>query len=421
MFSWGFLMTAALTLEQRVAKRRQAQQLMQDMGIPMWITWVEDNAAEEAHLPLIGAHRGAATVAYVLTPEKAVSFCPSIEAQIQRDDGFEVVELKGRGVLPPLVDQLGSVFGEPIPDIALNYSGTFGAVDTLGHGNYMAITRRLAERYHAGEHPDSRFMPADELIMAIASAKLPFEIDYLREASQITYAVLDEAFPQIRSGMTEKDAAALVQSIAEARMAKDSRLGYSWAKGFNPIVLTGDGIAGSPHAPPSDRVIQSGSTVYMDFGISVNGYHGDLQHFGYVLQDGETEAPQHVLAMYELLVRSITAGMRAALPGVRGYEVDEVCRKIITSAGHPSFKHGTGHQLGAGNTHTPGAAFTVQFSEETGLTVPESHLKIQKGFTMTIEPRIQIANGASIEIDGVITDAGFEPFAPIQERIYLVR
>ena len=414
-------MTAALTLEQRIAKRRQAQQLMRDMDIPMWITLVEDNAAEEAHLPLIGAHRGAARVVYVLTPEKAVSFCPSIEAQIQRDDGFEVIELKSRDVLTPLVQQLGSIFGEPIPKIALNYSDTFGAVDTLGHGNYMAITRRLAERYHPEENPDSWFMPADELIMAVASAKLSFEIEYLREASQITYAVLDEVFPQIRSDMTEKQAAALVQSIAEARMAHDPRLGYSWAKGFNPIVLTGEGIAGSPHAPPSDRVIQSGSTVYMDFGISVNGYHGDLQHFGYGLQGDETEAPQRVQDMYELLVRSITTGMRAAVPGVMGYEVDAVCRKIITDAGHPSYKHGTGHQLGAGNTHTPGAAFTVQFSQEADLPVPESHLRIQKGFTMTIEPRIQIANGASIEIDGVITETGFEPFAPIQHAIYLMR
>ena len=40
---------------------------------------------------------------------------------------------------------------------------------------------------------------------------------------------------------------------------------------------------------------------------------------------------------------------------------------------------------------------------------------------MTLEPRIQIANGASIEVDGVITDEGFQLLAPLQKEIYLVR
>jgi len=39
---------------------------------------------------------------------------------------------------------------------------------------------------------------------------------------------------------------------------------------------------------------------------------------------------------------------------------------------------------------------------------------------MTIEPRIQIANGASIEVDGVITENGFKPLVPMQRKVYLI-
>lgn len=420
-----------VNLEQQLAKRKQAQEIMGDLGIPAWVMLVADNEAENAHLPLIGAPSGASHRAYVLTPTKAVAVAHEIELAVQEKYGFETVKMDGRNAIPPLARNLSSITGgNGVAPVALNYSHKFSNVDTLGHGSLEVLTRELERAgYFPAGHDGERFVSADQLIFTLASTKLPYETDLLREAAQVTNDALIEGFGQMRSGMTEKDVANLLHKIADERISGNPRLGYSWPKIFNPIVLTGEGIAGSPHMKPSNRVVEQGATVYIDFGLSVDGYHGDLQHFGYVLKDGETEAPEFVGKMFGLLNDSIRAGMATAKPGIMGWEVDKASRDVIIGAGHPSYKHGTGHQLGAGGTHAPGVAFTARFEDYSneGTTEgredvsPYALLPVRAGYVMTIEPRIQVANGASIEVDGVVTDKCFELFVPIQEKVHLIR
>ncbi len=398
-------------------KRKQAQAIMKEKGIPVWLVWVADNGAEVATLPLIGAPHGASNIAYVLTPTSATALCGHIEASKQKEYGFDVVETKSREVFEPLIEFLLSVKGVKTGPFALNYSDRFAAIDTLGFGTASKLMKRLVESSVVSS--SAVFTSADELIVSVASRKLPFEIELLKEAAQITDDVIRRSFTKFRAGMTEKDIAHVMHSLAEERMSKDKRLGWSWHKEFNPIVLTGEGIAHSPHAAPSDRVVERGSTVYVDFGISVNGYGGDLQQVGYVLRKDEVRPPAPVHRMYELLLKSVDAGCKAARPGAKGWEVDKASRDVILAAGYPSFQHGTGHQLGAGNVHSPGVAFTTRYSNLTndekngGKENPYSQLTLEEGFVMTIEPRIQIKNGVSIELDGVVTKKGYLPFTSI--------
>lgn len=408
----------ATKIERAIAKRAQTQQIMRELGIPLWIVWVEDNEAEKNHLPLIGAPEGAARRAYVITPEQAISFCFHTEAKKQPEYGFRLVETD-RDVLTPLTERLDNFVDlNSKTRIALNYSFDFGMIDTIGYGNYLNIRHALRQKYSLLN--DGNFVSAEDIIISAASAKLPEEIKLLKEASELTDLVLNEAFTEIKFGMTEKEVASIVKLIASLRMREDPRISYSWAESMNPIVLTGEGIGGSPHAAPSNRFVQYGDTVYIDFGLSVEGYAGDLQHMGYVLRDGESSPPPLVLTMFELIKRSIDAGIRTAKPDVQGWEVDKASRDVIVDAGYPSYQHGTGHQLGCGATHTPGVAFTQRCTTE-GSVVPEACLKLREGYTLTIEPRIQIPNGGSIEVDGVVTRDGFVPFVPIQKELHLIK
>ena len=351
-------------MERCLAKRKQAQEIMGQWGIPAWITLVADNGSETAHLPLIGAPLGTSHRAYVLTSTRAVAISHDIELAIQKQYGFETIKIDKRNAIPPLAKNLASIVGgKGVAPIALNYSHNFANVDTLGHGSLEMLARELKNVGYFSKDQKGRFTSADQLIFNLASAKLPYEIGLLREATQVTNDVLIEGFGRMRSGMKEKDVADLLHRIADEKISDNNRLGYSWDKAFNPIVLTGEGIAGSPHMKPSDRVIDPGATVYIDFGLSVDGYQGDLQHFGYVLKDGEKEAPKPVQKMFELLNDSIRAGMKVAKAGVAGWEVDKASRDIIVRAGYPTYQHSTGHQLGAGGTHTPGVSFGAKFED----------------------------------------------------------
>lgn len=415
--------------EQILLKRQQAQDLMRRLEIPAWITFVADNKAESNHLPIIGAPEGACPKAYVLTQDRAVAFCPEIEAEGQEKAGFETIRTPGRSVIRPVAEGLSSIIGEVKGPIALNFSTQFSNVDTIGHGTYMRFVDALREiGFYPEGYDGDRFVPADELIFTAASEKLPFELEALEKAAQLTDLVLRNGFGRIEAGMTEQDVAGIFHGLVDKLRGTHPSVGYSWPVSMNPIVLTGEGIAGSPHAVPSDRVIEPGSTVYVDFGLAVDGYSGDLQHMGYVLKPGEVGAPQNVTDMYHFLVKSIMEGMKAAVPGALGRDVDKACRDVIVGADFPSYEHGTGHQLGC-EAHAPGVSFGPKFVDYTNEgdeekradeLNPYSSLVLKEGYVMTIEPRIQVANGASIEVDGVVTREGFELFAPIQERVHLI-
>ncbi len=411
------------TIERIILKREQTQRLMQDLGYDSWVIFVTDNDAEKAHLPLLGAPESNATRAYILTPNKAVALCPSEEAKAHQMRGFELTLIDEKKltsenfptILAEALEQHLDI--DPDTKVGLNFSNIFGTVDTLGHKTYENLTATLEKKCEG-----LNLVSADQLIIAAASAKLPHEIELLTEAASLTDRVLRYTFSRIESGMTEKDVAKIAKDYIAGMMGMDPRIGYSWAKHLNPIVLTGKGIGRSPHAVPSDRHINRGDTVYIDLGISVNGYGGDLQHFGYVLEDGETEAPAEVQEKYDIIVKSIEAGMEAAVSGAKGYEVDKASRDVVLEAGYPSYEHSTGHQLGGGTCHAPGMLFERRFPNGEGTAeFPLSMLALQEGYTMTIEPRLQVANGASIEVDGIVTKDGFKPLVPMQDRIHLIR
>ena len=410
-------------LKNSAEKRKQTQSLMRDLGHDLWVIIAANNDAEKAHLPLIGAPEGEGIRAYVLTADQAISFCPSENAELQRRHGFESIMIEGDSLsnndFPAALAEIlnTQITLNPGMQIALNISSEFGTMDTLGQCTYEKLTAALEEKCQG-----LKFSSSDQLIIAAASAKLPYEINLLTEAASLTDRVLRETFAQIKAGMTEKDVAAITKGLIAELMEKDSRINYGWKAELNPIVLAGEGIGGSPHAPPTNRIIQPGDNVYIDLGISVEGYGGDLQHFGYVLREGETEAPAEVQAQYNLVIRSIEAGMAAAVPGALGWEVDKAARDVIVEAGYPSYDHGTGHQLGCGNDHAPGMLFERRFPNGEGTAEFRlSTLALQEGYTMTIEPRIQVPNGASIEVDGMITKDGFKPLVPMQDRIHLIR
>src|SRR3989338_9130893 len=165
-----------LTLENLLQKRAQTQSLMKEQGIQTWVVWVEDNAAEDAHLPVIGAPYGATRKAYIITPNKAVSICPEIEAKLQADAGFEVISVPDRNVIGKFAQHFPEVAGERPTPIALNYSTTFGSLDTLGAGNYRKIKDAISSNYYFPS-PETAFVSADRLIIDAASSKLPFEIE----------------------------------------------------------------------------------------------------------------------------------------------------------------------------------------------------------------------------------------------------
>ena len=210
------------------------------------------------------------------------------------------------------------------------------------------------------------------------------EIDTIRKACQISDQAFLDVLDFIKPGETTELA---VMNFLDARMRQ---LGASGAS-FDFIIASGYRSA-MPHGVASEKVIQTGETLTMDFGCYYKHYVSDMTrtiHVGHVT-DEERE-------IYDIVLRSNQAMIEVAKAGMSRIEFDQVPRKVINDAGYGQyFTHGIGHGIGLDIHEIP---YFGKSSEP-----------IEAGMVLTDEPGIYLDGkyGVRIEDDILITDTGCE-------------
>ena len=158
--------------------------------------------------------------------------------------------------------------------------------------------------------------------------------------------------------------------------------------------------------------------MYYDFGVKAVFSDGevlytDMQRMGYMLKDGENTAPSKVQHVFDTLVSSIQLGMEAMRPGVKGYKVDEIVRGKIKEEYNRDYPHATGHPVGH-EVHGAGALISMRGSKRANMKLVETGV-------YTLEPRVDIPNGGSIEEMIEVTKDGGVPLCKMQKQIYLIK
>jgi Xaa-Pro aminopeptidase len=212
-------------------------------------------------------------------------------------------------------------------------------------------------------------------------------------------------------GRTEKEIAAFL--IAEVEQAG---VELAWSPEHCPAVFTGPESAGA-HAGPTDRPVEPGHVLNIDFGVKIDDYCSDLQRTWYFLRDGETAAPPEVERGFRTIVDAVHAAAAALKPGVTGLEIDTVARSHITDAGYPEYPHALGHQVGR-EAHDGGGLLCPEWDRYGELP----YLKVRQGQVYTIEPRLPIEGHgiATVEEIVVVTADGCEFLSPPQTELTLV-
>lgn len=212
--------------------------------------------------------------------------------------------------------------------------------------------------------------------------------------------ISDEAFTHmlsfIRPGISEIDIAIELEFYMRKHGAE--------ANAFDPIIASGEN-GSKPHAVPSQRLVQTGELITMDFGALYEGYCADMTRT-VALGDLAEKA----VSVYNIVHKAQLTVCENLQAGMTGREVDAIARDIITDAGYGNcFGHGLGHSLGIEIHENP------RFSR-TDDTV------IEAGMMMTVEPGIYIDGefGVRIEDFGLITDQGYKAFSHSnKELIYI--
>ena len=164
---------------------------------------------------------------------------------------------------------------------------------------YMTV----ADYRHYSEKLHCQLVPATELLISLRQSKDEEEIQRMIAAQRIAEAALDQIVKEIRPGVTEKEIAARLQYLMLAGGAENMS--------FDPIVASGPN-GSMPHAVPTDRKIQDGDFVTMDFGCIYQGYCSDMTRT--VAVGRVTEEMEKV---YNVVLQAQLAGIAAAKAGAK--------------------------------------------------------------------------------------------------------
>lgn len=230
-------------------------------------------------------------------------------------------------------------------------------------------------------------------ISAMRSVKDADELECIRKAQKIAEDALTELLPQIRPGATERGLALELNRLMFEKGAEDLS--------FETIVLSGTNTS-MPHGVPSDKVIENGEFVLMDFGAVWNGYHSDMTRTVCV-----GEPSDEMRKVYDIVLEAQLAGIEAAKAGIMGCELDKVSRDIIEAAGYGEcFGHSLGHGVGLEIHERPNAS-------------PNYRIALSEGAVVTVEPGIYIAGkfGVRIEDFVVLNNEGCENLTNFEKNL----
>ncbi len=224
----------------------------------------------------------------------------------------------------------------------------------------------------------------DNALCDLRAIKSKTEIDYIKSAQKLTDETFLYILDKISVGRTEKD----IMLDMEFYMRRLGSEGVS----FDFIVVSGKNSA-LPHGVPTDKKIEKGDFVTMDFGAVVNGYRSDMTR---------TVAVGNVTDEMKKVYNTVLAAQNAAFdiiaPDIICREVDRVSRDLIDNAGYEGcFGHGLGHSVG------------IEIHENPSFNT-RSETALKEGMIMTVEPGIYLENRFGVRIEDMvaITANGFE-------------
>lgn len=254
----------------------------------------------------------------------------------------------------------------------------------VNYNTYSKIKEEFETVPLTGEVEKIRLIKTDE------------EIELIQKACEIADQAYEYILTYVKAGMTELE----VKNELEAYMTKLGASGPS----FDTIVASGHRGA-LPHGVATEKVIESGDMVTLDFGAYYKGYASDITRtFGVGSVSEEMEK------IYNIVLKAELKALEEIKSGMTGQEADTIARDIISG-------HGFGENFG----HSLGHGFGLEVHESPALA-QKGTMILEPGMCITIEPGIYVdgLGGVRIEDDTIVTETGLKKLTHSSKKLFIV-
>ena len=236
----------------------------------------------------------------------------------------------------------------------------------------------------------------DTAIGVFRRIKSESELHNIIKAQKIAEDAYLHILDFIKKGRTEKE----IQLELDFYMLKNGAEALS----FDTIVVSGVNSS-MPHGVPSEKKIEDGDFITMDFGAVVNGYHSDMTR---TVAVGNVSEEQ--LNVFNVVLEAQKASLDVIKAGVSCFDADKAARDVIEKAGYGAFfGHGTGHGVG------------IEIHELPNLS-PRSTMILEKGDVVTVEPGIYLPGKFGVRTEDMVfvTENGCKNLTNAQKSLIVL-
>ncbi len=173
---------------------------------------------------------------------------------------------------------------------------------------------------------------------------------------------------------------------------------------FDPIIASGPNSS-LPHATPTNRKIEAGDFVTMDYGCRFEGYCSDFTRTVAI-----SRIDKEMQKVYDVVNRAGEEAFGALKAGAAAKDVDAAARSYINEAGYGAeFGHGLGHGVG------------MQIHEAPTLNALCEDI-LEPGMVVTVEPGIYLKGRYGVRIEDlcVVTRDGFDNLTAAPREMIII-
>ena len=256
--------------------------------------------------------------------------------------------------------------------------------DLIGENGYKKIAIEDAELSCKMLEAFREKMPEGAELVFGASAiltkqrmvKLPYELERIAKAQEITDLAFEHILGFINPNVTELEVALELETYMK-------RLGASGTS-FSTICISGAATS-LPHGEPQDRRLEKGFLT-MDFGCIYRGYCSDMTRTVAI-----GEVTNEMRRVYDTVLAAQTAVLERIAWHADCGEMDKIARDIIDGAGYEgAFGHSLGHGVG------------LYIHESPRLSQRSFGELLENGHVVTVEPGIYLEGKFGVRIEDMV-------------------